>query len=142
MTIPFQRGHRTPRLSRASPQTFQHFKCVTHFAPIHLEGASLSNPQPNPQHYLGFVAMFTEELKAFKRLGFRHVRPYLVRKRRFASRSEHVLLQVLLQLLNFASVIASGPHDLERPWVLSPTLNPPIVVVLRRVLLYSYDTIQ
>jgi len=52
--------------------------------------------------------MFTEELKAFKRLGFRHV---------------------LLQVLNFASVIASGLMIWKGLGVITNTESP-IVVVL------------
>jgi signal peptidase I len=73
--------------------------------------------------------MFSEELKAFRRLGFRHVCniPLFSLIRR-SDRLAH--LQVLLQILNFASVLTSGFMIWKGLGLITNTESP-IVVVLR-----------
>ena len=75
--------------------------------------------------------MFTEELKSMRRLGWRHVLP-----RSFVTKEDDELttydlsVQVLLQVLNFASVMASGLMIWRGLGLLTNTESP-IVVVLR-----------
>jgi len=75
--------------------------------------------------------MFTEELKAFKRLGFRHV--IHMRYNRHRSGFLTFGLKVLLQVLNFASVIASGLMIWKGLGIITNSESP-IVVVLRYTL--------
>lgn len=72
--------------------------------------------------------MFSEELKTFRRLGFRHVCLLLVCGPPMCSYKP----QVLLQSLNFASVIASGLMIWKGLGLITNTESP-IVVVLRFV---------
>jgi len=66
-----------------------------------------------------------EDLKAIRKLGFRHVR---CRNNWTIPMTE--IVQVLLQILNFASVIASGLMIWKGLGIVTNTESP-IVVVLR-----------
>jgi len=75
--------------------------------------------------------MFTEELKSMRRLGWRHVLlPPFVAKEDDELTAYDSPAQVLLQVLNFASVMASGLMIWKGLGLLTNTESP-IVVVLR-----------
>ena len=71
--------------------------------------------------------MFSEELKAFRRLGFRHVS---IPSCSTICRPHAEIPQVLLQALNFASVLASGLMIWKGLGLITNSESP-IVVVLR-----------
>ena len=75
--------------------------------------------------------MFTEELKSMRRLGWRHVLPpSFVAREDDELTAYDLIIQVLLQVLNFASVMASGLMLWKGLGLLTNTESP-IVVVLR-----------
>ena len=82
--------------------------------------------------------MFTEELKSMRRLGWRHVLlPPFVAKEDDELTTYDVTVQVLLQVLNFASVMASGLMIWKGLGLLTNTESP-IVVVLRYLLCANF----
>ena len=71
--------------------------------------------------------MFADELKALRRLGFRHVRPSNVG---WPGQLTYAVAQVLLQVLNFIQELASG-FMMWKGLGLVTNTESPIVVVLR-----------
>ena len=74
--------------------------------------------------------MFQEELKTLRRLGLRYVRILPLLNAPILWGCSQIALQVLLQMLNFASVIASGLMIWKGLGLVCNTESP-IVVVLR-----------